>query len=178
MAKEMRKNTLWNRIFHSKEVNANVELKEKLSKLIETAPRFLAEIGEVTYTDGDPDSGRVTGLTSLLDVLDFHKKIWKTGFQSKGICPDKFGYFRTETIENMRPEEVYLGDIYGLWTFSIPEWEKHKDEGKCGGAYSIYEYLTVYQIVLRQYKGQLRFTLQKRAEEAKEKLAELELLGY
>lgn len=38
------------------------------------------------------------------------------------ICPDKYGMFRTSDISTMDPSEVFLGDIYGLWTHSLNYW--------------------------------------------------------
>lgn len=172
------KNTTWNRLFHGKEVKANVELKKKAQKLIELAPSFIERIGYVTFTEGDPNSAKVTGVTSLLNVLALHKEAWTAGFQNNGICPCSYGYFRTESIEKMKPEEVYLGDIYGLFTKNIPFWEQYKNEGKTGGGYDIYTYLTDYQIVLRQYKGQLTFNIKKINEDAEKEVARLEALGY
>lgn len=172
------KNTTWNRLFHKKEVKANAELKTQSQKLIDEAPGFIERIGYVTFNENDKDSARVTGLTSLLDVLNIHKEVWAAGFHNNGICPDKHGYFRTDDIETMTPDEVFLGDIYGLWTKNIPFWEQYKDEGKTGGGFNIYEYLTVYQIILRQYKGQLTFNIKAIAKKAEEDVEKLSALGY
>lgn len=178
MAKEMRKNTLWNRISHTKEVNANVELKKKLSKLIESAPTFIARIGDVTYEKKDKNSAKVTGAKTLMEILNLHKELWATEFQNVNLGPDSCGMFRTKSIPTMKAEEVFLGDIWGLFTKNIPFWDKYQGEGKRGGGYPIYEYLTVYQIILGQYKRLLSSNVQAIAKDAKEKLKELEQLGY
>jgi hypothetical protein len=115
-----RKNSTWNRLFHSKELKANTERKQKLQKLIELAPGFIDRIGYVTYREDDIDSARVTGVTSLLGLLSLHKEVWAAGFQNENLGPDSCGMFRTESIPNMKPEEVYLGNIWGLWTKNIP----------------------------------------------------------
>ncbi len=172
------KNSRWNRLFHTKEIKANAELKQKLMKLIELAPELIARIGEVTYTEGNPNSATITGVTSLIDVLGIHKEAWSQGFQNENIGPCSYGIYRCETISEMNPSQVFLGDIFGLFTKNIEFWERYKDEGKSGGGYPIYEYLTVYEIVLRQYKHQLSSNIKAIAENAKKELSQLEELGY
>ena len=174
----MKKNTLWNRIFHTKEVKANGELEQKLQNLIKLAPNFISKIGEVTYQEGDVNSARVTGSTSLMELISLHKELWGAGFQNKNLGPDPYHMFRTQSIPTMEPEEIFLGDIYGLYTKNIPFWEKFKNEGKISGGYPIYEYLTVYQIVLNQYKELLSGNVSTIYKNAKKKLEELKKLGY
>jgi hypothetical protein len=78
----------------------------------------------------------------------------------------------------MKPEEVYLGNIWGLWTKNIPFWEKYKNQGKTGGGYTIYEYLTDYQIILNQYKRMLSSNVNAIVKDAEKELGELKMLGY
>ena len=174
----MKKNNLWNRLFHTKELKANEERKNLLEKIIKIAPDYIRQIGDVTYTEGDPDSVRVTGADSLVDVLSIHKEAWNDGFQNDNIGPCQYGMYRCETIPEMNPSQVFLGDIWGLWTKNIPFWERYKNEGKSGGGYPVYEYLTVYQIVLQQYKRQLSSNIRAIAENAKGELVKLKNLGY
>jgi len=174
----MKKKTLWNRIFHTKEVNANVELKEKYLKLIELAPNFIDRIGEVTYTEGKQDSAKVTGARYLTELLFIHKELWVMKFQNSNLGPDSCGMFRTASIPDMKPEEVYLGNIWGLFTKNIPYWDKYQHDGKTGGGWPIYEYLTIYQIILGQYKRHLSSNIRAIAKDAEKKLGELEKLGY
>ena len=172
------KNNWWNRLFHIKKIKANIELKKKCEKLVKEAPDFIKKIGYVTYTPGDLNSAQVTGATSLLEVMEIHKELWAAGFQNNGICPNKYGYFRTEKIETMKPEEVYFGGIYGLWTNNIPFWEQFKNDPKTGGGFDTFDYLTDYQIILRQYKGHLIFNISSIAKNAEEDLELLIGLGY
>ena len=174
----MRKNCQWNRLFHAKDVKANIEQKERAERLISMAPGYLQEIGEVSYIEGDKDSAKVTGATSLLDVLSIHKEAWANGFQNEKIGPCSHGMYRCESIPSMTPSQVFLGDIWGLWTKNIPFWEQYKNEGKSGGGWPIYEYLTDYQIILRQYKCQLSSNIRAIAENAEKELAQLKELGY
>ena len=155
-----------------------MELKEKLLKLIEIAPEFIARIGDVTYEEKDKSSAKVTGAKTLMEIFDLHKELWVAGFQNANLGPDSCGMFRTESIPTMKPEEVFLGNIWGLFTKNIPFWEQSKKEGKTGGGYTIYEYLTVYQIVLSQYKRLVSSNVKAISREAEEKLEELKKLGY
>lgn len=178
MKKNMMKNSSWNRLFHAKDVKANVELKARFQKLVNLAPDFISRIGCVTYREGDVNSARVTGAQSLMGLISIHKELWAAGFQNENLGADSYGMFRTESIPTMKPEEVFLGNIWGLYTKNIPFWDKYKDEGKTGGGYPIYEYLTVYQIVLSQYKILLSSNVKAIEKNATEQLEELKKRGY
>lgn len=175
---EALRNTRWNRLFHTKEVKANVELKDRLQQFVLRAPGLISKIGEVTYQEGKVDSVEVTGAISLYNILSLHKEVWDAGFQNENLGPSPYGMFRTKSIPTMKPEEVYLGDIWGLYTKNIPFWEKYKNEEKTGGGFPIFEYLTVYLIILGQYKRLLSSNVQAIAKEAEKELKELERLGY
>jgi len=168
------KNNAWNRIFHGEEVIANSQLMKDSKSLISQAHSLISRIGEV-YESGNP---KITGATSLLDVLALHKEAWKSGFKSENLGPCSYGIFRTESIDSMKPEEVFLGNIYGLFTKSIPFWEKYKNEGKSAGGYPIYEHLTVYEIILHQYKRHLSANILAIRDKAEADVAKLKSLGY
>lgn len=172
------KNTTWNRLFHGEEVEANVELMNECKEIVKLAPNLIGRIGQVTYTEGDPDSAKVTGATSLLDVLALHKEAWAKGFRNLNIGPCEYGIFRTENIETMTPDQVWLGNIYGLWTQNIHFWENERFQKKSGGGWPVYDYLTPFQIVLMQYKGILTSNIEAIADQAKKELDELMTSGY
>lgn len=178
MKGEKIKNSSWNRLFHAKDVKANVELKARFQKLVNLAPDFISRIGCVTYRQDDVNSARVTGATSLMELLSIHKELWDAGFQNRNLGPCPYGMFRTESIPDMKPQEVFLGDIWGLWTRDITVWEEHKDEGKTFGGFVIYEYLTVYQIILNQYKSILANNVKAIEKNATDQLEDLKRLGY
>ena len=69
--------------------------------------------------------------------------------------PDPCGMFRTKDILEMKPEEVYLGDLYGLWTKTIPEWEEHRQEKYGANAFGLDPDTPLYQIIMDQYRGHL-----------------------
>ena len=60
---------------------------------------------------------------SLKDLYILHIKIWANGIRHENFGPDKYGMFRTNNILMMVPEEVYLGNIWGLLTKPLPFWE-------------------------------------------------------
>lgn len=76
---------------------------------------------------------------SLMGLLDIHKKLWNDGIRHRNIGPDEFGMFRTGDIATMSPSQVFLGNVYGLWTAPLSEWIGTKDE----------------RIILEQYRNHL-----------------------
>ena len=59
---------------------------------------------------------------SLMDLFNIHKQMWTEGLRHANIGPDEFGMFRTNDISSMKPSEVFLGNVYGLWTAPLNEW--------------------------------------------------------
>ena len=60
---------------------------------------------------------------SLRDLYILHIKIWANGIRNENFGPNEYGMFRTNDILMMVPEEIYLGNIWGLWTKQLPFWE-------------------------------------------------------
>ena len=150
----MLRNNIWNHVFHHKKVNDTQIRALNVRHLIRNADSFLAKIGEVSC-DERSKSATISGAKTLLELLEIHKEAWNEGFQNRNLGPCSHGMFRCDDISKMTANEVYLGDVYGLFTLPISEWETTKDDGKTAGGYEIYDYLTVYEIVLRQYKNHL-----------------------
>ena len=65
---------------------------------------------------------------SLMGLFDLHKQMWAEGIRHANIGPNEFGIFRTNDIPTMKPSEVFLGNVYGLWTAPLNEWIGTKDE--------------------------------------------------
>ena len=84
---------------------------------------------------------RVQTAESLNEVYILHIQIWANGIYHPNFGPNKYGMFRTKNILLMRKEEVFLGNIWGLNTKSLPFWEKQDEQTQT--------------IVLNQYKNQL-----------------------
>ena len=131
------KNNWWNRIFHGKKLQRQEEEKEATKNRLRMLHYFLSA---VEIAEG------------LMELMELHKSIWRSGFQMKNIGPDEYGMFRTKDIANMIAEEVFLGNIYGLWTFPIPEWEKRKEEKYGANGFGINPEIPLYNFPLNQYK--------------------------
>lgn len=66
---------------------------------------------------------------TLGDIFMIHRQLGEAGLAwNRAICPNKSGMFRTSDIANMTMDEVFLGDIYGLWTHTLSYWLSCKDE--------------------------------------------------
>ena len=136
------KENLWNRIFRKKEILAQQEEKCRRQHLLDVADGLIHDV----------ENGK-----TLTEMVTLHKRIWSEGFRNRNIGPDDCGMFRTKDIADMKPEEVFLGNIFGLWTFPIPKWEesrKSKETFGCNG-FGIDPHLKVYDVIMEQYKGVL-----------------------
>lgn len=133
----MRKNNLWNRIFFKEEVRKNKEDAELQLTLSKNGARIINAIEKCD---------------SLYELMDIHKEAWIIGFQNVNLGPDKYGMFRTESIPTMKPEEVFLGGIWGLFTHTIPFWEERKSQPYGCNSFNMDPEISLYGIVLDQYK--------------------------
>lgn len=140
------KENLWNRLFHSDKVERQRRLMADIRRRIAIAPDFLDAISKSD---------------SLMGLYAIHKDLWGTGFKNLNLGPDEYGMFRTKDISTMTPDEVFLGNIFGLWTFTISEWEEHKKDKDSYGK------------VLEQYRGILRSNVESLAKEYKEAIDNL-----
>ena len=136
----MKRNNIWNRLFHKAEIKENKKKMSIYVKQRETGQSFI---------------NAIKNCDSLITLIHIHKDAWGSGFQNKNIGPDPYGVFRTSDILTMTPCEVFLGGIYGLNTNPIPFWEQHKnDKYGCNG-FGIDENDSLYEIILNQYKNLL-----------------------
>lgn len=133
----MRKNNLLNRIFFKREVEENEE-----DALLQN---LLAENGACIINE-------IEKCDSLGELLSIHKSAWTLGFQNENLGPDKYGMFRTENIPTMQPSEVFLGNICGLFTHAIPFWEERKSQPYGYNGFNMNPKISLYDIVLDQYK--------------------------
>ena len=65
----------------------------------------------------------IKGSNKLLQLMDIHKKAWNDGIRTEGLSPDPCGMFRCTDISRMTPDDVYLGNVFGLFTLPITQWE-------------------------------------------------------
>lgn len=137
----MRKNNWFNRLFHKSEILANQADADLQTKIYANYTNVIKELNKCK---------------TLNEVLNFHKKIWAMGFRNSNIGPCSYGYYRTENIETMTPEEVYLGGIWGLFTKNIPFWEEHRNDKYGYNGYGLDPDQSLYKMILNQYKRQLQ----------------------
>lgn len=130
----------WNKLFHAE------QLKAEFSKFIK-AESILGFANEVLE--------RIETAKSLYDLVEAHKFMWEKNFRNENLAPCKWGMFRTESIPEMKPEEVYLGNIYGLWTHTIPQWENCKEDEA-----------DAYRKIFNQYKTLLKSNYYKIVDDA------------
>ena len=79
----MRKNNIWNKLFHKAEVQENVKQMSICTKQCLEGHRFL---------------DRIEGPNTLITLMDIHREAWEAGFQNENIGPDRYGVFRTSDI--------------------------------------------------------------------------------
>lgn len=73
--------------------------------------------------------GELMSHHTLEDTFKVHRQLGAMHLAwNHAICPDKYGIFRTSNIATMSTDEVFLGDIYGLWTHSLTYWLSSKNE--------------------------------------------------
>lgn len=135
--KKIIRDNLINRILHCGKLREQREEYRRKKHLANAAPAFLQAINDCD---------------SLMTMLSIHKDLWGSGFQNGNIGPCDTGMFRTKDILTMKPEEVFLGDIYGIWTHEMPFWEKHKMEPLGANGFGLDEKMSLYQIILGQYR--------------------------
>ena len=138
------RNNLWNKIFHSKALKEYQEWK----KVAEAVIGWNKQLNE--------DLKRASSLQELINV---HKHAWDIGYQNSNLGPCAWGMFRCELITELTLDTLYLGNIWGLWTNTGKFWEEHKSETMAGNGFGIDETLTVYSIIMQQYRQHLRHNI-------------------
>lgn len=134
-----------NRILHCGKLREQREEYRRRKCLVNAAPAFIQSLADCD---------------SLMTVLSIHKDLWGSGFHNKNIGPDEYGMFRTKDILTMKPEEVFLGNIYGLWTHEIPFWEERKEDPVGANCFGMDENTSLYKIILNQYCRLLMFNVE------------------
>lgn len=153
------KNNLWNRLFHYKQLEESKKEYEKSCHIVSVYSSLV---------------NKIKNAKNLLALFELHKEAWSEGFQNKNLGPDMFGMFRCESIEDMKPSQVFLGGVYGLHTFSIPEWELRKTETYGVNQHGYTQNTRCYDIMVDVYKDHLLSNMYYINEKAKEKIVEHE----
>lgn len=151
----MRKNNIWNKIFHRKDLNKNVENLIKAKRIYNNSEDWLYQIGQAN---------------TLSELMILHKRMWREGYQNRNLGPDQYGMFRTDDINTMTIDQVYIGG-YGLNTHTIEWWEQHIDV-----PYD--EKITCYDVIFNIYKNLLTSNIKELSGIAHLDIKELLKNGY
>lgn len=141
------KRNLWNRIFHRKTLRKQRSLYWRSKALVSNYSKIKEEI---------------ENSTNLLQLFAAHKQAWVYGFRNDNLGPCEFGMFRTKGIPDMTPDEVYLGNINGLWTFTLREWQNKRGSED-------------YNVIVFQYKNHLLSNVINIAQTAKDYVYQYEM---
>ena len=98
-------------------------------------------ISDLTATFEKINYGQYNEVIKKLRTLQAH-------FINAGREP--YGWNRTKHGETVTEDNVYLGNIYGLWTKTVRFWKQRKDEKKGGWGYSGMDHLNAYDVVSEQ----------------------------
>ena len=158
----MKRNNWWNRFFYSNVLEEQEEKYRKLKKMLAEYPSIYDVI---------------INAKNLVALFNIHKVAWNVGFRNKNLAPCEWGMFRTQNIETMKPEEVYIGSIWGLNTHNIPEWEKYSDEIMGPNGFGISRDTKIYDLIVEHYKTVLRSNINAIRSEALEYIDEYESLN-
>lgn len=159
----MKKNNIWNRLFHKSEIKKNKEKMAIYKNQLHAGQYLMDSIKEAK---------------NLYTLLTIHKTAWGAGFQNINLSPCSYGMFRTSNILDMLPSEVYLGNIYGLNTHNIPFWEDHKEDKYGINGFGLRTDMLIYDIVLNQYKNILLHNIKALFEKAQKEYPKYKRLGY
>lgn len=159
----MKRNNLWNRIFHKKEILLNKERFSLNKELINSVHEILSKLKKAT---------------ELPDVLKIHKEAYALGFNCPELDVDEHGMFRAKSIQSMNEHQVFLGNTYGLVTAAIAYWEKYRNEPYGINSFGVKEDYPLYDIILNQYKHHLRVNIENMIAKATKENREYELRGY
>lgn len=73
----------------------------------------------------------LTLIQTLGQLYYFNKKLINAFYarcnKAPMLCPNKYGIFRCESLSTISPDNIFLGDINGLWTNTLTEWMKSNE---------------------------------------------------
>lgn len=155
----MKKRNIFNLMFHYKELVEQKERYIKCQNLIDCSYDLQVEID---------------GCKTLVELLHAHKDLWNKGFQNFNLGPCSWGMFRTKSIPEMHPSEVFLGGIWGLSTRNIPFWEAYSDEDMSGNGFGLDPSTKIYDLIMNQYRRLLWLNVEDLTNQAKDYVREYE----
>ena len=108
---------------------------------------------------------------SLTKLVKLHKLAWANGFKNENLAPQRYGMIRSNSIEELTPNQVFLGGIWGLNTYPIPFWEEYKgDKYGCNG-FGLDPNTDLYTLILNQYKELIVSNVQSLYKKAKKRIS-------
>ena len=134
---KMIKNNWFNRLFRCRHLRRQRQEAMRLLKIVDTC---------------DQAAMNLQKCKNLRQCLALHQMLWRKGIRNDNLGPDRYGMFRTENIETMTPDEVYLGNVWGLWTFPIPQWEQYRQTPIGLNGWGFDPSTPIYDIIVDQYK--------------------------
>lgn len=140
MKEKIIKNNLFNRLFHPHQISNNIKKLEDIRGTLWNHKYLIEALNEAE---------------TLTELLDIHKRAYAAGYNNQNLSPDPFGMFRTTSISDMKPSEVFLGNIYGLWTNTLEFFESLEHRNRT--YFERYEesYTDSYSLVFNQYYHRL-----------------------
>lgn len=73
--------------------------------------------------------GELMSHHTLEDTFKIHRQLGAMHLAwNPAICPAQYGMFRTSNIATMSMDDVFLGDICGLWTHTLTYWLTCNDD--------------------------------------------------
>ena len=137
----IKKQTIWNKLFHKKQLQ---EEETKYRKYL-IMKGFYNEL-----------FNNIANAKTLVELLDNHKWAWKLGYRNINLGPCSYGMFRAESIEKLDVDNVYLGNIWGLWTNTIRFWNSHSTELMGTNGFGVNPNTKIYDLIMNQYRTLLR----------------------
>lgn len=99
------------------------------------------EIGKIILELQAVDYGQHSELIEKLSTFREHLR---------NAGRDKYGMNRTKQGEAINDENVFLGNVWGLWTRNVWHWKAEKNAPKGGWGFPNMEHLNAYDVVSKQ----------------------------
>lgn len=136
MKEKIIRNSLFNRLFHHRTISSNIKKLEDIKSTLWNHPYLIEALNECT---------------TLTELLNIHKQAYAAGYNNKNLSPNKFRMFRTTSISDMKPSEVFLGNIYGIWTNTLEFFESLPHQNKTHFERTEIFPIDSYSLVFNQY---------------------------
>lgn len=122
--------------------------------LTEDLPKLSKEEGFAlvnSYIDRLDNKNSQNPCFHLGHVYNIHQEMWADGIRHHTFGPDLHGMFRCSDIMSMTRDQVYLGNINGIWRNTLNFFQNGFDKGEID--------TETYYAVFNQYKNHLKSNL-------------------